>query len=209
MEQKYTREERWILQQEQIQNLIEDNGGLVKTSQLTALGIDYRRILSLVEEGRLQRVKSGYYSMNYSNYSEEEMIVKMFPDGILTMESALYYYGYLKDKPYAWSIAVSKNTSKSRFKIDYPIVHPFYAESQVLSLGVTSMPIAGHDMKIYTKDRLICDVLKYEEKMNREDFKKAALTYINDEDKDIAQLMECAKERKVLRKVQSMIGVWL
>ena len=45
--------------------------------------------------------------------------------------------------------------------------------------------------------------------MKRDDFKKAALAYIQDEDKDVASLMECAKKRKVLKKVQNMIGVWL
>jgi hypothetical protein len=71
------------------------------------------------------------------------------------------------------------------------------------------MEIAGKNMKIYTIDRLICDVLKYQDKMDRNDFKKAALTYINDDNKDVAALMEYAKQRKVLKKVQSMIGVWL
>lgn len=209
MKQQLNREEKKEFQLEQIQSLIEAEGGLVKTSQLTELGIDYRRILALVEDGILQRVKSGYYSMNYNDYSQEDIICHMFPDGILTMETALYYYGYLDIKPLAWNIAISKNTSKSRFKITYPIVHPFYAEPQVLSLGVTTISIGEHEMQIYTKDRLICDVLKYQEKMSREDFKKAVFTYINDETKDVAKLMECARERKVLKKVQSMIGIWL
>ena len=64
-------------------------------------------------------------------------------------------------------------------------------------------------MQIYTKDRLVCDCLKYQEKMDREDFKKAILSYIQDEDKDVAALMTYAKERKVMKKVQTMIGVWL
>ena len=76
-------------------------------------------------------------------------------------------------------------------------------------MGVTKTTIAGQEMAIYTKDRLICDCLKYQEKMDRADFKKAVLTYINDDDKDVAALMAYAKERKVLKKVQSMIGIWL
>ena len=64
-------------------------------------------------------------------------------------------------------------------------------------------------MQIYTKDRLVCDCLKYQDKMDRNDFKKAILTYIGDEDKDVAALMEYAKERMVLKKVKNMIGIWL
>ena len=35
------------------------------------------------------------------------------------------------------------------------------------------------------------------------------MAYINDSEKDISALMEYARERKVVKKVQSMIGVWL
>ena len=56
---------------------------------------------------------------------------------------------------------------------------------------------------------MICDCLKYEAKMSREHFKEAIQSYIRDEDKDISILMEYARERKVVKKVQSLIGVWL
>lgn len=210
MEMLLSRDEKKQYQLEQINDLVENNGGLVKTSEIEELGVDYRRLLKFVDEGYVIRVKSGYYTTKYYECSEEEWIQKLYgEDGILTMESALYVYGYLKERPYKWSIAINKNTSKSRFKIDYPIVEPYYTEPEVLEIGVTETEFAGNKIKIYTKERLICDVLKYQEKMNREDFKKGVLSYIMDENKDVAKLMEYAKERKVLKKVQTMIGVWL
>jgi predicted transcriptional regulator of viral defense system len=206
---KLSRAEKKAYDLERIQALVDEQQGLVKTADITTLGIDYRRILTFVEEGYLKRVKSGYYTTKYYEGSEEELILRLFPDGILTMESALFSYGYLTVRPYSWKIAISKNTSKSRFKLEYPIVEPYYSEPAVLELGVTKIPFAGGEMQIYTKERLICDCLKYQEKMSREDFKKAVLTYIDDDTKDVAALMEYAKERKVLKKVQSMIGIWL
>ncbi len=204
-----SREEKKAYDLERIDALVNQQEGLAQTADMVALGIDYRRILQFVKEGYLIRLKSGYYTTKYYECSEEEMIARLFPDGILTMESALFYYGYLDKRPYQWKIAISKNTSKSRFKINYPNVLPFYCEENVLEQGVTSITLAGKPMQIYTKDRLVCDCLKYQEKMDREDFKKAILSYIQDEDKDVAALMTYAKERKVMKKVQTMIGVWL
>ena len=192
-----------------IEKLIDEKGGLAKTSDIEALGIDYRRIISFVEEGRLRRVKNGYYTACSTEYPEEQLIATMYPDGVLTMESALYRYGYLSKKPLGWSIAISKNTSKSRFKVEYPVVEPFYTEDEVLTLGVTEIPFAEGMMKIYTRERLICDVIKYQEKMDREDFKEALRSYIDDPKKDVAELMSMAIERKVRKKVQMMIGIWL
>ena len=42
-----------------------------------------------------------------------------------------------------------------------------------------------------------------------EDLKKALLAFINEPKKDIAKLMEYARARKVVAKIQSRIGVWL
>ena len=192
-----------------IYQCIDDNGGIVKKEQLAELGIDYRRVLDFVESKDVIRIKNGYYTYGIERFSEEDLVAKLFPDGVLCMESALYAYGYILHKPYGFHIAVDKNTSKSRFKMDYPKVIPYYTEPEVLTIGVSKITYEGSEFQIYDKDRLICDCLKYESKMNREDFKEAIQAYIKDEDKDISALMEYARERKVVKRVQSLIGVWL
>ena len=176
MSESYVINEKRELILDRVKEFIYQNGGVVKKSQLNELGIDYRRILQFMDEGYLKRVKSGYYTSKYYEGSEEQMIAHMFPDGVLTMESALYYYKYLSQRPFAWHIAISKNVSKSRFNMDYPNLQPYYSEPKVLTMGVTTMEIGGETIQIYTKDRLVCECLKYQEKMSRDDFKKAVLT---------------------------------
>lgn len=206
---KMTRGEKTEYLLSEIKKKMDENGGIIKTRQITGMGVDYRQILAWVEEGALERVKSGYYSFGYKERSEEDLILGLFPDGALCMESALFYYHYIGQKPYTWHIAVDKNTSKSRFKMEYPVITPYYTEPKTLNLGVTEIPFASGRMKIYTKERLLCDCLKYEEKLERDVFKRAVLSYIADGTKDIAELLRIARERKVLQKVQNIIGVWL
>lgn len=193
----------------EIEKLMKENGGIVKAAQLYPLGLTYRSVQGLVTDGVLDRVKSGYYAMNYREKQEDSIIYGMFPDGILTMDTALYYYGYIKERPFTWSIAISKNTSKSRFKVDYPVIRPYYSEPEVLELGVAEISFAEGTMKIYEKERLICDCLKYEERLEHDVLKQALRSYIDEPVKDIAKLLEYARERKVVAKVQSRIGVWL
>ncbi len=121
----------------------------------------------------------------------------------------MYAYGYIKRKPYGYQIAVDKNTSKSRFKLEFPQVTPFYAEPETLQSGVDRIDFGNAKMQIFDKDRLICECLKYEDKMERAVFQEGVLSYIKDEKKNIANLMKYARERRVVKKVQSMIGVWL
>ena len=207
--EKMSREEKTDFLLSEIKKKMDENGGIIKTSQITELGVDYRRILSWVKDGTLERVKSGYYSFGFKERSEEDLILGLFPDGVLCLESALYYHHYIDRKPYQWHIAIDKNTSKSRFKMDYPVILPYYTEPEVLKLGVEEIPFASGMMKIYNKQRMICDWLKFEEKLDRDIFKRALLSYIADNSKDIAELLTIARERKVLQKVQSTLGVWL
>lgn len=194
---------------DEILKLIEEQGGIVKKEQFTELGIDYRRILDFVQSGDLVRIKNGYYTDRIDRFTEEELVARLFSDARLCMESALYAYGYISQKPYAWHLAVDKNTSKSRFKMDYPKIIPYYTEPDALELGSTEIIMSGQQFLIYDRDRVICDCLKYETKLEREVFKEALQSYIRDSQKDISALMAYARARKVVGKVQSMIGVWL
>jgi hypothetical protein len=209
MSDSYVINEKRELILDRVKDYIYKNGGIVKRSQLYELGIDYRRILDFAEKGDLVRLKSGYYIVRLSDFSEEELIAKLFPDAILNLESGLYEYGYISRRPYAWKLTVDKNTSKSRFKLDYPSVVPLYAEKSVMETGVQKKTFGGAQMKIFDRNRLVCECLKYEDKMERELFQEGLMSYIHDPKKDAAALMRYAKERKVTSKVQSTIGIWL
>ena len=206
---KLTRQEKRDKQIQAIQELMEKNNGIVKTSQLYTLGLDYRRIQNFVEYGVIEKVKNGYYAMNFHKKREEDIMAALFPDCVLTMESALYCHHYLKNRPFKWTVAVDKNTSKSRFKLDYPLVLPYYTEPEVLQMGVEKMQIGNMEMSVYCRERLICDILKYENRMEREDLQQALRAFLSDKNKDIAKLLSYARERKVLSKVRSQRGVWL
>ena len=203
------REEKRLEMLEEINALCEQHHGIAKAADLKKIGLDYRKLQSFVEEGSILRVRNGYYQMARVRTNEEELILGQFPDGVLTMQSALYAYGYLAAKPFQWTIAVDKNTSKSRFRMEFPNVYPYYTEPEVLTMGVTTIPFAGGEMRIYEKERLLCECLKYEDRLSHEDLKQAMLGYLNEQEKDIEKLLYYGKMRKVLSKVRNRIGVWI
>ena len=142
-------------------------------------------------------------------FSEISTINRLFPDAILCMETALRYYGYSDRTPGDWHLAVSKDSGKSRFKIDYPFVKPYYVEPAVLEIGLTTGEINGHCVRIYDKDRGSCDCLRYRNKMDKEIFNKAIQGYISDTSKSIPRLIEYAAPLRVKKIAKDLIGVWL
>lgn len=183
---------------------------VLRTSDLTELGYSSYDIRKLVDLRMLERVKQGYYVLaSARQQSEAALIAKLFPDGVLCMNSALFYYRYSDRTPSEWDIAIDRDTSKSRFKLDYPFVHPYYMEAEYLSFGVTTAIIEDSSLMIFDRDRLICECVFHEKRMDRETYNKAIQGYIVDSKKNISRLLEYAQQRRILNKVKDRIGIWL
>lgn len=187
------------------------NQELIKTSELNGLSIYSKEISELVESGYIERVKQGYYRIveHTEDHSEAKLISQLYPDGIICMVSALFYYGYSDRTPINWDIAIDRNVSKARFNIDYPYVKPYYIDKAHLEYGVTEGQYEDCVLKIFDRDRLICECIKHENKMDREIYNKAIINYINDPGKNVTNLLDYAKKRNVHKKVRERIGVWL
>ncbi len=183
---------------------------IMTTAQLNSEKVYYRDIQKLLEEGLVEKVKRGYYHwLDDSGESEVVIINKLFPDAILCMETALFYYGYSDRNPAEWNIAIDKNVSRQRTQIDYPFVKAYRVESGLLHIGETKGEIDFIQVRIYDRDRTICDVLKNMNKMDKEIFNKAIQSYVKDPKKNIPNLMQYAKELRVQKRVRDLIGVWL
>lgn len=184
---------------------------LMKRSELQGLQLYQKDINELVEKGCLEKVRQGWYQIVYKDVemSEASLIAAMFPDGVICMYTALFYYQYSDRTPLDWDIAIDRDTSKSRFKIDYPYVKPYYMEKIHLEYGVTEAAFEDVTMKIFDRDRLLCECIKNENKMDKETYNKAIQAYINDSNKSISNLIKYAKQRNLLKKVSERIGVWL
>ena len=184
--------------------------GMMRTTQLAEEKIFYPQREKLIADGYVEKIRRGYYQwINPDDFSEVGTVIRLFPDAILCMDTALRYYGYSDRTPGDWHLAVSKDSGKSRFKIDYPFVKPYYVEPAVLELGLTTGTMDGHAIRIYDKERLICDCLRYRNKMDKEIFNKAIQKYIADPEKSIPKLMEYAGPLRVKKLAKDLIGVWL
>ena len=191
-------------------SIFDKYGGMMRTTQLAEEKIFYPQREKMIADGYVEKIRRGYYQwINPDDFSEVGTVIRLFPDAILCMDTALRYYGYSDRTPGDWHLAVSKDSGKSRFKIDYPFVKPYYVEPAVLELGLTTGTMDGHAIRIYNKERLICDCLRYRNKMDKEIFNKAIQKYIADPEKSIPKLMEYAGPLRVKKLVKDLIGVWL
>ena len=193
-----------------LQNIFSDYQYIMTTAELQAEKLYYADIQLMLKEGLIEKIKRGYYHWVEDTIGSEVPIInRLFPDAVLCMETALFYYRYSDRNPAEWNLALSKNVSKERTKMDYPFIKVYRMELSLLLLGETTGEIDFIKVRIYDRDRTICDVLRNMNKMDREIFNKAIQGYVNDTKKNIPNLMRYAKELRVQKRVRELIGVWL
>ncbi|WP_147534509.1 type IV toxin-antitoxin system AbiEi family antitoxin domain-containing protein [Bacillus marasmi] len=192
-----------------VKKKFEKYGGILKTSELNQCGLTSRQINDLLAEGLITKIKRGFYELTDYMVREEVVIARLFPESVIFLESALMQYDYTDRIPQMWQIAVDKHTSKSKFNIDYPFIQPFYIKSEYVNIGIDYLVVDNVRVNIYNRDRTICDVLRYEKKLEKEVFNKAIQRYVQDDRKNIRKLYEYGKIMNIEKKIQTYIGVWL
>lgn len=186
-----------------LREVFSDYDYIMTTAQLNAERLHYRDIQRMLEAGVIEKVKRGYYHWTDSFCGKEiEIINRLFPDAVLCMETALFHYEYSDRNPAEWNITIDKNVSRQRTKIDYPFVKAYRVEPSLVTLGETTGKIDFVDVRIYDRDRTICDVLRNMNKMDKEIFNKAIQSYVKDPKKNIPNLMQYAKELRIQKRVK-------
>lgn len=195
---------------EKFRNIFTNYDYVMTTAQLGKEKLNYRDIQEMLDEGLIEKVRRGYYHWSENDSKSEVFIINtLFPDAVLCMETALFYYGYSDRNPVEWNISIDKNTSRQRTKIDYPFIKAYRVEPNLLTIGETKGEIDFIEVRIYDRDRTICDVLRNMNKMDKEIFNKAIQNYVKDPKKNIPNLMKYAKVLRVQKRVKDLIGVWL
>jgi len=192
-----------------IKNEFIKHGGVLKTSELNNIGFSSRQIRKLIEEGIIAKIKYGFYELTDYIPREEVIIARLFPKAVIFLESALFYYEYTDRIPQALQIAVDRYSKTTQYNIDYHVVKPYYLEPKFIEIGVDTVKIEGIKVRVYNRDRTICDVLRYETKLENEIFTGAIRRYIKDSKKNVRNLFEYAEIFNIKNKVQTYIGVWL
>lgn len=192
------------------ESIFKQYGGIMRTFELKREGISHHILQELMEEGLVEKIKYGYYQwQDEKAFSEVSIISALFPDAIICDISAAMYYGYTDRVPGIWHIAVNNKSARNKFKIDFPKVKPHFISANRLEIGVSEGNIDGITVKIYDRERVVCDCLRHVNTMDGEVFNIIIQRYVGDKDKDAARLMEYAAKLGVEKKARRMVGIWL
>ena len=190
--------------------VINNIGGIARTADFLAAGLSKPDISELCNKGSLERIRQGFYQLaTDTTITEAKYLSALLPDGIVCMESALFFYGYSDFAPRVWTIAVPRSISLTRLKFDAVPVKAYFVQKDIFEIGKIKGSFDGAALFIYDRERTICDCFKYRTKLDNETFNKAINAYVADDKKNLGTLSRYAKEIGIYKRVMDLMEVML
>jgi predicted transcriptional regulator of viral defense system len=145
---------------------MEKKHSVIQTRELVLQGIARKRIPALVNEGKLERISRGLYRWTHAPVTEQYnmvLAVKAVPKGILSLLTALRYYGIGTQNPTVIWMAIPRRSRKP--KIDNVPVRFVSFSGNSITYGVKEIKIDGIPARITDQARTVIDVFRYRNKV--------------------------------------------
>lgn len=177
-----------------IEKFIKSNGGYARMKDLRAAGFQTRDISALVSKGSIERVKPGLYRLpDYGASGEHAGLVEVcrgIPDGIICLLSALDFHGLTTFNPSEVHVAIPHGAKPPR--LFYPPIKPFFFRDRFYTPAIESVRIQTGEIRVYGKEKTICDMFRYRRKLGEDLAMEALKQYLKLKDANTTRLLKYA-----------------
>ena len=134
-------------------------------------GSDYR-IKKAIREGKLFQKERGFYSDKEFD-SQLEFITVKYPRAIFTSESAYYYYGLTDVIPEVYFLATKRKDTRIKEKE----IKQIFVKDELFEFGCSEITYQNLKISIYSKERLLVDLIRFKTKMPFDYYKEIIGNY--------------------------------
>ena len=197
-----------MTQFEQLEHLLENQDGMLRTSQVIAAGISKPVFYQFVRSRGLEQAAHGIYLSKDAWVDAMYLLHLRCPQVIFSHETALFFHDLTDREPLAYSVTVKTGYNPTRLRNDG--VQVFTIKAQLHEVGLTTAQTPfGHNVPVYDKERTICDVLRSRSHIEMQTFQGALKAYVRRKDKDLQTLMLYAKKFRVEKSLRQYLEVLL
>ena len=172
--------------------------GILRSRDLTQLGIPRMTLTRLVRTGLLLRLARGLYMHPEAELTEHHSLAeacKLVPHGVICLLSALRFHGMTTQAPYEVWMAIDRKARKPQ--TDSLALHIVRFPIQALRLGIERHEIEGVDVVLTSPARTVVDCFRYRNKVGLDIAVEALRDYRRMKAGTIDELWEAAGLRCV------------
>ncbi|MEA3222538.1 MAG: type IV toxin-antitoxin system AbiEi family antitoxin domain-containing protein [Thermodesulfobacteriota bacterium] len=153
---------------EKTEKLFREHDGLLRTSQVLALGTAPATLYEMRDEGILVQESYGLYRLADIPPLSHPDFVKValqVPKAVVCLISALSFHELTTQIPDKVHIALPKGTKRPR--IDYPPIDVVHVSGDAYSAGIENHTLDGKKVRIYSSEKTIADCFKFRNKIGK------------------------------------------
>ena len=169
-----------------IKKYMKENNGYITSKEVKKLGIHRMYLKIMLDRNIIEKVNRGIYIS--SNIFEDSFFTFQlkYPNIIFSRFTALYFYGLTELIPYNYDLTIANNYHVEFINKKHNVIR---CKNELLTLGLTEVKTPyGNIVKAYDRERCICDIIKYRNKLDLEQIKKSIKMYLRDKNKDLIKL---------------------
>ena len=199
-------EEAKMNYREQLENLIEDQEGLILTRDVTASGIPSAYLSNLVQDGTLERVAHGVYLARDAFDDEMFRLQAKNKRIVFSHETALFFHDLTDRDPIEWSVTVPYGYNATHLRKEGMKVYTVKKDLHLLA--VTKLQSAyGRPILAYDQERTICDILRNRNNMDAAVLSRSLQNYVHRQDKNIPLLLRYAKQLNIYHLARTYMAI--
>jgi len=191
-----------------IYNIAKVSNGFIRTGDLLRAGIRNENISILLKLGEIEKIKHGLYRLLQAPVSEYDTIIQAthcLPRGVVCMLTALSYYGLTTVTPRDVNVAIENNR---KFVLpSYPPIKLYYYTQEMYVAGISTIIIDGAEIKIYDKEKTLCDCIKFRQQIGMDVVKEAMREYLHNSSRDLEKLKIYSKICRVKTTLEKYMEI--
>lgn len=192
----------------EILKLLNNNDGVITTKQVRENDIDTTYLSIMVKEKSIERVKRGVY-VKATELGDEYFSVSVKSSYSTFSHNTSLYFHALSDRApinYDITVPVGYNGTLQRDKK----VNLYYIKKDNFELGrIKIKSPQGKIVYAYDIERSLCDMLRSENRVDKDITVNAFKQYLKSSDRDLFKLKKFAKILKVTNKLNKYLEVLL
>ena len=197
-----------MTQSEMIKKLITANDGMIRTSQVTDMGISKTVLYQYVKENDMEQISHGVYATQDTWIDAMYLVHLRCKQAVFSHETALFFHDLTDREPLAYEITVKTGYNPSKLKEDG--IKVYTIKKELHSEGIIMMQTAfGHSVPVYNMERTICDIIRCRNTLEMQASQSALKQYVRRKDKNLRLLMQYAAKFHVDKILRQYLDVLL
>ena len=168
------------------------HGGVIRTIEFQEAGLHNSYLTMLADQGRIVRIKPGLYigseAQTASGFFEVQLAL---PSAVVCLASALAYYGLTTYEPPSVQVAIPRGDRTK--PPTFPPTRLFSFGRTRHELGVVTVEVDGRAVKIYDREKTICDTVRFRRTLGQDVVNETVRNYLQGPETNVDRVMEYSR----------------